>query len=148
MTHTYQTLQTSDRIKLFKECQRLLIKNHPTSEFIVRRNILSGARTKSLETLIKLYQEFNGKVYIDDNCVVFFKIFDIQDGIEEIYKKYDEISNDEGNTLFIVFSTFVKDDAKIQEIVKKELSSKVKKISFSRNGKFKLYPIDRLISRL
>jgi len=71
MNSVYQSLSQDEKINIFKRCQELLIRDHPDSEFIIRKSFLT-IRNKSLETLIKLYKEFNGNVYFDQDCLIFY----------------------------------------------------------------------------
>jgi hypothetical protein len=147
MTRLYQSLSKEERVELFVKCQEFLIKNHPKSEFILRRNFLKKLNSPSLQTLMKLYKEFNGSVYAEENCIIFFKIFSIKDGLTEIYKKYDKMSDDQGNTIFIVFAAFDEKKINIYELIRRELMGEISQISFSREGKFKIYPLDKLAKK-
>lgn len=150
MTHIYQSLPSESRIKIFQQVQAFLIKNYPSSEFIVRRNFLTYGKHKMLETLLKLYKEFNGSIYNSPNCIVFYKIFNVSgegaEGLADIYKKYDKPSDEEGNTVFIVFATY-NEGADIPEILASELQGQIKNIAFSREGKFKIYSLERFIKK-
>lgn len=146
MTYVYQSLNKDEKINIFQKCQEFLVANYPDSEFIVRRSFLSSGRNKTLETLVKIYKDFNGNVYVDDNCLVFYKIFDVS-GIDEIYKKYDNESDANGNTIFVIFATFNVQKSNIYEIIKKELGGEINNISFSRNGKFKIYNLTKFSDR-
>lgn len=147
MNYVYQSLSKDKKINIFQKCQEFLIKNHPNSEFIIRKNLLSQQNKKTLETLLKLYKNFNGNVYLNQDCLVFYKIFDIKNGIDEIYKKYDMPSDENGNLIFVVFAVFDKNKTNISEIIEKELENKIEKISFSREGKFKIYSLAKLAKK-
>ena len=146
MNNVYQSLPTQEKIKIFQRCQEILVKNHPTSEFIIRRSLLQSKNNKFIETLVKLYKDFNGNVYSDKDCLVFYKIFDIND-LNDVYKKYDKPSEEEGNSIFIIFATFNKQVTNIQELISRELENKIQKISFSREGKFKVYDLKKFSSK-
>ena len=143
MTSIYQSLSKAEKIKIFQKCQQLLVQYHPDSEFIVRRSLLNGKRTKTIETLIKLYKDFNGSVYLDDNSVIFFKMFNLTDA-QELYKKYELPSEDNADTVFIIFATFNSKMTNIKAIIDTELRGEVKKIAFSREGKFRIHPLAAL----
>ena len=96
-----------------------------------------------IETLIKLYMDFNGSVYVDDNIVVFFKMLNA-DNLDEIYKKFNQASEDNSNTIFVVFAVFNKKKANVRQIIDQELNGEAKKIAFSREGKFKIYSLSAI----
>jgi hypothetical protein len=143
MNHVYQSLNKEEKIRIFEKCQQFLVSNYPDSEFIVRKSFLKNRNNKFLMTLINLYKNFNGNVYVNNDCLIFYKIFDIKDGINEIYKKYDGPSDENGNLIFIVFATFNEGKIDIGRVIEKELENKIEKISFSREGKFKIYNLKK-----
>jgi hypothetical protein len=147
MTYIYQSLSQAEKIRIFQRCQELLLRYNPESEFVVRRSFLSKTPPKTLETLVKLYRNFNGSVLLKEDTLIFFKILDIQKGIEEIYAKYDKPSDGVGNTILIVFATFDSQKTDIKSLIQQELQGEIQKISFSRRGKFKIYDLNRLAEK-
>jgi len=147
MTYVYQSLSKDEKIKIFKKCQELLLKYYPKSEFVVRRSFLSGKRHKTLETLVKLYRDFNGNVIIRDDTLIFFKILNIKDGLKDIYAKYDKPSDDVGNTILVTFAVFLSKMTDIKALIQEELEGQIEKIAFSRNGKFRIYSLDKLAEK-
>lgn len=147
MTHVYQSLDKDSKISIFQKCQRYLVKNYPGSEFIISRHYLRSGHNKVLDMMLKLYKEFNGSIYQDDDCLIFYKIFDIKEGVDEIYKKYDKESDENGNTILIIFATFDNKKSNIPQIIATELSKEIQKISFSRNGKFRMYDLSKFSSK-
>jgi len=146
MNQPYQSLSQDQKITVFQRCQELLVKNHPKSEFILRKNFLSSNQ-KTIQTLTKLYKEFNGNIYMERDCLIFYKMFDIKNGIEELQKRYDSASDDNGNLIFITFAIFNSKRMSIRRVIETQLQGQVEKISFSREGEFKIYNLKKLASK-
>ena len=68
----FNSLSIDKQIEFFVNCQKLLIKYHPNSSFVIRANNLQ----KSIDSFINQVNHYKGYFYMDENiCVLFNYIF-------------------------------------------------------------------------
>lgn len=146
MSTLFQSLSQKDKIEFFVNCQALMLKHHPASNFIVKESRLA----KTLEIFQDNIQRYKGFVYSDDNiCVLWNKII-VTDALN-VNRVVTENAylppNPNFNAVSIDFAVF----RKIEDcfaFIKNNHEEKMKHVLFIREGKPKIYPIEQILKTI
>ncbi len=144
----FNELNVEQKVDFFIKCQKLLIKHHANSTFVIRANNLE----KSVNTFASHIQDYKGYFFCNDNICVLFNYIRVDDSgpldkfqtlRENAYQKpaenYNGISID-----FVVF----KELQNSLEFIRSQNSSQIKYVLFVKSGHVKLHLKDDLLKKV
>lgn len=144
----FNSLTIEQKVDFFVKCQKLLIKHHTNSSFVIRANNLE----KSVNTFASHVKDYQGYYYCNDNICVLFNYIRVDDSDqlnktqtlrENAYKAPAE--NHNGVSIdFVVF----RDMADSLEFILSQDSPKIKYVLFVKDGKIKLHRKEDLLKKL
>ena len=143
----FQALLMSDKIEFFAKCQELLVKHHPTSEFVLTRENFEERKDYALD-FIKRYKGF---AYADDNVCVLFNKVRVEDPKnpvkvikDHLYQEPREIDYNAVSVDFVVFR-------QLEDCIgfcRAQYRPQMEYVVFVRHNEVKLYPTKRLLEGL
>lgn len=142
----FQSLSNEEKIQFFSQCQDILIKYHPNSEFLVTKENWLDKKHFALEFINK----YKGYTYYNDRICILFNKVRIEDSRNPIKSLRDHLfkpSVDNYNAYCIDFVAFNK-LAHCLEFVKQEYIPQIEYILFVKNNEVKLYKTDKLVEKL
>lgn len=146
MTTLFQSLDQNQKIDFFIQCQKLMIKHHPGSSFIIREKNLN----KALDSFCANINQYKGFVYSDANiCVLWNHIF-VEDP-----KNINKILTDNAyrppnpafNGVSIDFAVFRKMEESLL-FIRQNYQPQIKHVLFIREGHPKLYDADAILKTI
>ena len=144
----FNALTIGQKVDFFIQCQKLLIKHHAHSSFVIRANNLE----KSVNAFASHIKDYQGYYYSNDNICVLFNYIRVDDSSqldknqtlrENAYKAPAE--NHNGISIdFVVF----RDISDSLEFVMAQNSPSIKYVLFVKDGKIKLHKKEDLLKKL
>jgi len=136
----FSELDRQQRIDFFQKCQDLLIKAHPTSEYIMRRGVRATGTY-----FIDVFLRYKGLVYETDKIIIMFNKLRCS-GREEIIEKYRENlfspPHPEPNTYSIDFVTAKLSKEMLEELKPYFSDPGMEYISFLRGQNLTVFDIE------
>ena len=138
------TLTKEEKVEFFQQCQDLLIKNQPDSEFILSEN------SKNKDYFLDIFTKYKGFAYFSEKIAILFNKHRIN-SLPEAQEAYEEkVFNPpapDANTYTIDFIT-----AKMSKEIIKELTpifcEDLKYICWLRGGKVSFFSFKKLKASL
>jgi len=146
MSKLFTLLTSPEKIDFFVNCQKLLLNNHPTSEFLLTKDNLEEKKYYALEFIKK----YKGYCYNDENvCILYnkFKIIEPTNPKKELKDHIFKEPENDFNCVLIDFVVFRKMIDCLQ-FIKKEDESKIEYVLFVKNNEVKLYNKNKLLEKL
>jgi hypothetical protein len=143
MQATFQSLSIEERIEFFVKCQELMLKHHPNSSFVIRRDTLKQALTACQGNIHK----YNGYAYSTENICILWNHILVNDpsDMERIFKENAyQPPNPNYNAVSIDFAVF-RSMADCLNFVRENKNERIQYVLFIREGKPKLYPLADLL---
>ena len=145
MNKLFNSLSTEEKINFFVDCQKLLIKHHPDSEFLIREDNLKEA----VEIFIDKINNYKGNFYYDDNIFVLWNyifIEDPQDINSELIKNSYKEPHPNYNAVSLDFVA-CRNWADTFNFIKQTNEDKIKYILLVKHGNPKIYRSGRASCR-
>ena len=144
MHDLFVNVSARDKVEFFVQCQRILVENHPTSEFVCRRNNLE----QRLSHMRGFINQYKGFIYTDENvCTIYNKIVvnDVNDPTASVKTYMYQSPDPNFNAIMIDFVVFrnIKD---CLAFVKTNYDPRIQYVLFVRHNKVKLYPVVKLLA--
>lgn len=143
MATLFQSISQEDKVNFFVQCQALMLKHHPKSQFVIKEKQLD----KALELFKDNIMRYQGYVHADENiCILWNKIIisDANNANRAVTENAYLPPNQNFNAVSIDFAVF----RKIEDcflFIKANHEVQMKHVLFIREGKPKIYPIDQIL---
>lgn len=142
----FNNLSNEQKVDFFIDCQKLLIKYHSNSEFVIRENNLNIA----IDTFINQINKYKGYYYNDENVYLLWNhilISDPDSPEEELVKNGYKVPNPEYNAVSIDFIACRK-FSDVYNFIKNYNEDKIKYLLMVRNNKSKIFNKETLIKNI
>jgi hypothetical protein len=146
MNKSLNFLSIEEKVDFFVDCQKLLIKYHPNSDFLIRENNLNQA----LETFSDQIEKYKGYFYNDDYVYILWNqiyIEDPQNIVNELIKNAYKEPNPDYNAISLDFVA-CRNWGDTFNFIKKVNEDKIKYILLVKNGNPKIYNKEELINKI
>lgn len=142
----FNIMATAEQVDFFIHCQQLLVKFHPDSPFVCRRDNLNG-RIHQMKNFVTNYK---GLCYCDDNvCALYNRIVltDPSDPVHTIRINMYREPDPNYNAIIIDFVVFraLKD---CLNFVQSNYDPRIQHVLYVKNNKVKIYPVVQFISQI
>lgn len=142
----FQSLTRDEKIDFFVKCQKLLVENHPKSEFIFTQENSRERKYWANQLLLK----YKGYVYADDKICILFnhvRVDDPKNPKDTLKKMIYQPPAENFNAVAIDFVVFRKLGDCI-EFCKSQYVPQIEWIVFVKNNEIKLYKTKDLLMHL
>jgi len=144
----FNELHIEQKVDFFIKCQKLLIKYHSKSPFVIRKNNLE----KSVNAFVSHIQDYKGYFFYNDNICVLFNYIYVDDSIQldknqTLRANAYQAPAENHNGVSIDFVVF-REIADSLEFIRSQDTPQIKYVLFVKDGKIKLHKKDDLIQKL
>jgi hypothetical protein len=146
MKKLFNSLSIEEKVDFFVNCQKLLIKYYPDSQFLIRENNLQEA----IETFYNQIKRYKGYFYCDDYVFVLWNhifIEDPKDINNELIKNAYKEPNPNYNAVSLDFVACRKWEDTLK-FIKETNEDKIKYLLLVKNGNPRIYNKEELINKI
>lgn len=142
----FNNLSTEEKVDFFVNCQKLLIKYHPNSDFVIRESNLDQA----VDIFSEQISKYKGYFYCDDYVFVLFNYIFIENKEEvneELIKNAYKEPNKNYNAISLDFVA-CRNWSDTFKFIKENNEERIRYLLLVKNGVPKIYDKNELINKI